>query len=113
MRFPKPWTKKRGNACLAERCQALWGESAFYASQFLLGVFMLALMLFLRFAQSSQMVSRRVSDAMGDSVSGVVEATGEASSSGLGFWIVSILALAMILYGGFAYFIPVGTHWSE
>lgn len=102
MRFPKPWTKKRGKRLLGGTLSGVVGESAFYASQFLLGVFMLALMLFLRFANSSQLVSRRVSDAMGNSVSGVVEATGEASSSGLGFWIVSILALAMIAYGGFA-----------
>ncbi len=65
MRFPKPWTKKRGKRLLGGTLSGVVGESAFYASQFLLGVFMLALMLFLRFADSSHLVSRRVSDAMG------------------------------------------------
>ncbi len=100
MRFPKPWTKKRGKRLLGGTLSGVVGESAFFASLFLLGVFTLALMLFLRFADSSQIMSRRVTDVIGDSVSGVVEATGEASASGLGFWTVSILAVAMMLLGG-------------
>ncbi len=112
MRFPKPWTKKRGKRLLGGTLSGVVGESAFYASQFLLGVFMLALMLFSAFCRLIASGKPSSVRCDGHSVSGVVEATGEASSSGLGFWIVSILALAMILYA-VRNVVSVGAHWRQ
>jgi len=104
MRFPKPWTKKRGKRLLGGTLYGVVGESVFFAALFLVGIFTLALMLFLRFGSASRFVSDSISEAMPDAFPGAAAATGEASSSGLGFWIVTVLSLAMIAVGGGAMF---------
>lgn len=100
MRFPKPWTKKRGKRLLGGSLSGVVGESVFYASLFLFGIFALALMSFRRFGNASRFVSDSISEAVPDAFPGAAAATGEASASGLGFWIVTVLSIAMIAVGG-------------
>ncbi len=100
MRFPKPWTKKRGKRMLGGTLAGVVGESIFYAGLFLAGVFGFALMLFQRFGDSSLAVANAISAAAPEAFPGAAAATGEASRSGLGFWIVVILSLALIVVGG-------------
>ncbi len=102
MRFPKPWTKKRGKRLLGGSLSGAVGESVFSAGLFLLGVFGLALMLFQRFGDAAQIGRLSIPDAVPDAFPGAATATGEASSSGLGFWIVIVLSLALIAVGGLA-----------
>jgi len=100
MRFPKPWTKKRGKRLLGGTLSGMVGEILFYASLILLGVFGLALMIFQRFGAASTFVSDRIGDAVPEAFLDAATATGEASASGLGFWIVIVLSVAMIAVGG-------------
>jgi hypothetical protein len=100
MRFPKPWTKKRGKRLLGGTLSGVVGESVFYATLFLIGTFSLALMLFRRFVNASRFVSDTISEAVPDAFPGAVAATGEASASGLGFWVVIVLSIAMLSVGG-------------
>jgi len=100
MRFPKPWTKKRGKRLLGGVLSGVVGESVFFASLFLIGVFTLALMLFQRLSESSRLVIAAIPDAVPETFPGAASATGQASSSGLGFWIVVVLSLATIAVGG-------------
>lgn len=100
MRFPKPWTKKRGKRLLGGALSGVVGESVFYAALLLFGVFALALMLFQRFGNASRFVSDSISEAVPEAFPGAAAATGEASASGLGFWIVTVLSIAMIAVGG-------------
>jgi hypothetical protein len=100
MRFPKPWTKKRGKRLLGGALSGVVGETVFYATLFLLGVFGVALMLFQRLSDASDLVKAAIPEAVPDAFPGAVTATGEASSSSLGFWIVIVLSFAMIAVGG-------------
>jgi hypothetical protein len=102
MRFPKPWTKKRGKRLLGGVLSGVVGESVFFASLFLIGVFALALMLFQRLSDASRLVTAAIPEAVPDTFPGAASATGQASSSGLGFWIVIVLSLATIAVGGVA-----------
>jgi hypothetical protein len=88
MRFPKPWTKKRGKRLLGGTLSGAVGEAFFFASLFLLGVFGLALLLFLTFSDASELFP------------GAAAATEEVSSSELGFWVVAILSVALMTVGG-------------
>lgn len=90
MRLPKPWTKKRGSRLLSGTFSGVIGETMLLAGLFLLGVFTFALMLFQRFASQSPAGQAVIT-------SGIV--SDEASASALGFWIVIVLALAMITLG--------------
>jgi hypothetical protein len=91
MRLPKPWTKKRGGRLLGGAFSGAIGEAILLAGLFLLGVFASALMLFQRFASASLSGAAVLPE-------GIV--SGEASSSTLGFWIVMVLAIAMLAVGG-------------
>src|SRR5690606_38932218 len=91
MRLPKPWTKKRGGRLLGGALSGAVGEVSLLAGLFLLGVFASSLMLLQRFA----------SESLGGGVvipEGIV--SDEASSDRLGFWIVMLLAVAMLVVGG-------------
>ena len=99
MRFPKPWTKKRGKRLLGGTLSGVVGESVFFAALFLFGVFALALMLFQRLSDPSHLVVA-IPEAVPETFAGAASATGQASSSGLGFWIVIILSFATIAVGG-------------
>lgn len=100
MRFPKPWTKKRGKRILGGALSGAVGESVFYALLFLLGVFGLALMIVQRLGEAADLVRDALPEAVPDAFPGAIAAAGEASSSSLGFWIVVTLSLAMITVGG-------------
>ena len=103
MRFPKPWTKKRGKRLLAGTLSGVVGEFVFYAALMLFGVFGLTLMIFQRYGSRLQGISGSIADAVPSGIPeafpGAVAAAGEASASGLGFWIVIVLSIAMIGVG--------------
>ncbi len=91
MRFPKPWTKKRGGRILGGAFSGAVGEAVFFAAIFLAGVFALALTVVQRLSSSAGIaVPPEISTAVG---------------GGLGFWIVAVLAVAMLGVGagGLAY----------
>ena len=100
IRFPKPWTKKRGKRLLGGSLSGAVGESVFFASLFLLGIFGLALMLVQRLSEASQLVKAALPEAVPDAFPGAVAAASEASASQLGFWIVIVLSFSMIAVGG-------------
>ncbi len=100
MRFPKPWTKKRGKRILGGTLAGVVGESVFYVALFLFGVFGMALMLFQRFGNKTLLAASTIAEAAPGAFPGAATATGQASSSSLGFWIVMILSLALVIVGG-------------
>ncbi len=82
-RFPTPWSKKRGGRTLGSSSTGVAGEVAFYASLFLVGVFVFTLLLINRFApQSAASIP-----------------TG-AVSTHLGAWVVGTLSVAAMISGG-------------
>ncbi|QDS95426.1 hypothetical protein FF011L_42220 [Roseimaritima multifibrata] len=85
MRFPKPWSKKRGSRLTGRGLAATVGEAAFFATLFLVGVFILSLTLAQRF----------------------VAGPWPPLATGLGFWIFVALATAMIVVGGAALILGV------
>lgn len=91
MRLPRPWTKKRGNRMLADAVSGAIGEAILLAGLFLLGVFLLALMLFQRFAAPSWGAANPLAEGL---------VSEEASASMLGFWIVVVLSVALLAVGG-------------
>ncbi|MGV3483758.1 MAG: hypothetical protein ACO1RT_05015 [Planctomycetaceae bacterium] len=99
MRIPKPWTKKRGKRLAGRTLSGAVGETVFSAALFLAGVFVLALMLFLRLGDASRFVRLTIPPGVPEALTGPASATGEASSSSLGFWIVIVLSVAMIVVG--------------
>ncbi|QEG42765.1 hypothetical protein [Roseimaritima ulvae] len=78
MRFPKPWSKKRGSRQAGRAIAGTVGEAGFFAAVFLAGVFILALTLAQRF----------------------VVGPWPPLATGLGFWTLIALAIAMIGFGG-------------
>jgi len=80
VRFPKPWSKKRGSRLAGRALAGTVGEAAFFAALFLTGVFILALTLAQRFVASDW----------------------SPLATGLGFWILVVLAIAMLVVGGTA-----------
>lgn len=78
MRFPKPWSKKRGKRFAGRALSGTVGEAVFFAVLFLVGVFSLALTV----AQYFVLVS------------------GPAFPTGLGFWILIVLSVALVVTGG-------------
>ena len=44
-RFPRPWSKKRGKRFIGTELRSLLWETAFYSGVFLVGVFVLSLVL--------------------------------------------------------------------
>lgn len=80
MRFPKPWSKKRGSRLAGPALAGTVGEAAFFATLFLTGVFVLSLTVAQRFIPSAW----------------------PPLATGLGFWLLAILAIAMIVVAGTA-----------
>ncbi|MGB7348109.1 MAG: hypothetical protein WBD20_28040 [Pirellulaceae bacterium] len=78
-RFPRPWSKKRGKRFASTAMRGVVGEAVFYAGLFLVGVFLLSLVLISRFAPS------RMPDA-----------STQALTGSLSFWIFGVLSLAAI-----------------
>ncbi len=91
MRLPRPWTKKRGSRLLGDAFSGAIGEAMLLAGLFLLGVFLLALMIFQRYAAPSWAAANPLGD-------GIVSE--EASASTLGFWIVVVLSVSLLAVGG-------------
>lgn len=80
MRFPRPWSKKRGKRFIGTELRSILWEVAFYTVVFLLGVFVISLVLLTRFAPHA------APDVTVDGLEG-----GHLST-----WVFSILALAAI-----------------
>ncbi|TWT91315.1 hypothetical protein [Stieleria varia] len=77
-RFPRPWSKKRGKRFVGTQLRSILWEVAFYSGVFMLGVFVLSLVLLNRFSpETTQDLSV---DALED--------------NSLSVWVFSILALA-------------------
>ena len=86
LRFPQPWSKKRGKRRLGHSLSGIAGEAAFYAGVFLTGVFTLSLVLIHRVAP--------------DQALEVAPETVETLSSGWGRLIFGVLSIAAIGTGG-------------
>ena len=82
-RFPRPWSKKRGKRFIGTELRSILWEVAFYTGVFLLGVFVISLVMLTRFAPQA---------TSGVNVDGLEE-------SNLGVWVFSILALAAMASG--------------
>lgn len=91
MRLPRPWTKKRGSRLLGGAFSGAIGEAMFLAGLFLLGVFALALALFQRYGRARFAVPGGLPEGL---------LVIEMSTSLLGFWIIVVIATALILIGG-------------
>ena len=78
-RFPRPWSKKRGKRLASSALRGAAGEAVFYLALFLIGVFLLSLVLINRFAP--------------EKIPGV---PAQELSSNLSSWIFGVLALAAI-----------------
>jgi len=76
-RFPRPWSKKRGKRFASTALRGVAGEVVFYAGLFMIGIFLLSLVLISRFAPE------RVPDV-----------SQQALSGGISFWIFGVLSLA-------------------
>lgn len=81
-RFPRPWSKKRGQRFAGSAEGGIAVEAAFFAGLFLLGVFTLSLTLINRFAPEK-----------------APEVSSEAFTGGLSFWIFGVLSVAAIASG--------------
>jgi len=80
VRLPKPWSKKRGKRIAGRAFSGTVGEAVFFAVLFLVGVFTLALTVAQRWVPVSALVL----------------------PTGLGFWILIVLSLALVVTGGVA-----------
>lgn len=78
MRFPKPWSKKRGGRLAARALSGAVGEAIFFAVLFLLGLFTLTLTVAGRLAAAASL----------------------PLDSGLGFWMPMVVAAALLGTGG-------------
>ncbi len=83
LRFPQPWSKKRGKRSLGHSFRGIAGEAAFFAGVFLIGVFTLSLVLIHRFAAAQ-----------------AIDVGSETLSSEWGRLIFGILSIAAITTGG-------------
>jgi hypothetical protein len=81
-RFPKPWSKKRGERILGNALTGIAGEVAFYACLFLVGIFGLSLVLINRFSPQS-----------------VPEFPRTSLPTDLGEWVFGVLSFAAIVTG--------------
>jgi len=86
-RLFRPWIKKRGGRMLGVALSGVVGESLFYASLFLLGVFGLALIAVSRWAPATPAGIQ------------LPEVPPEVADSGLGTWIFGFLSLVAVLSG--------------
>lgn len=100
--FPRPWSKKRGKRILAGVTGGVVGEAAFYMSLFLIGVFVISLVLINRFAPGLPLPGRPASMPGAGPGGGTVSgggAGGDAVSTSLGMWIFGVLGIASVLCG--------------
>ncbi len=81
-RFPRPWSKKRGERIVAGALSGIAGEVAFYAMLFLAGVFGISLVLITQFAPER-----------------VPSVPSGALESSLSTWILGILSVASTFSG--------------
>ncbi|WP_436716124.1 hypothetical protein U8335_00130 [Roseiconus lacunae] len=100
MRFPRPWSKKRGKRFVGTELRSLLWETAFFSGVFLVGVFVLSLVLIDQLATWDSLKPLQDLAAF--------EPTDEEPDLGggsLSSWIFGIVGVAAILSGGagFAY----------
>ena len=91
-RFPRPWSKKRGKRFIGTELRSLLWETAFFSGIFLLGVFVLSLVLISelanwdKFAPLTELTQLQPGAVTPDSLEG----------GGLASWIFGTLAVAAI-----------------
>lgn len=100
-RFPRPWSKKRGKRFIGTELRSLLWETAFYSGVFLIGVFVLSLVLISELSSWDQLASLKELTK----IQPEVVTPPELESGGLSSWIFGVLGLAAIGSGagGLAY----------
>lgn len=82
-RFPRPWSKKRGERMLASALSGVVGEVVFFAFLFLTGVFGISLLLIVRFAPDA-----------------VPQLPRPTLPTDLSVWVLRVLSVAAVITGG-------------
>jgi len=95
-RFPRPWSKKRGDRLLSGILPGIVGEVAFFAFLFLVGVFVLSLVLIEQFAP--EQAAKVPTDAL---------------ETDLSIWVFGILSLVAIATGGAGLWVRIGGQRSS
>lgn len=95
-RFPRPWSKKRGNRLLSGTLPGIVAEVAFFAFLFLIGVFLLSLIVIEQLAPEQ---AARVPT--------------EALETDLSLWVFGILSLVAIATGGTGLWVRIGGQQSS
>ncbi|MCO8124640.1 hypothetical protein NHH03_23075 [Stieleria sp. TO1_6] len=91
-RFPRPWSKKRGKRFIGTELRSLLWETAFYSGVFLVGVFVLSLVLINELASWEHLEAfKELTQIQTDAVT-----PPELNGGGLASWVFGILGIAAI-----------------
>lgn len=94
-RFPRPWSKKRGKRFIGTELRSLLWETAFFSGVFLVGVFVLSLVLISELATWEQLAPlKELTKIQAEDVT-----PPELHGGGLAHWIFGVLGFAAIASG--------------
>lgn len=94
-RFPRPWSKKRGKRFIGTELRSLLWETAFFSGVFLVGVFVLSLVLISELSTWEQLAPlKELTKIEPDNVT-----PPDLKGGGLASWIFGILGLAAVVSG--------------